>query len=222
MITTPDLIDTLATNPPRVRRIYAPSTRLISWTVLAVAILSFLWVSQGLRADLATKFAEPSYATSIVAALLTGLFGAHAAFLVSLPDRSRLWLLLPMPFAVIWLSSIGYQCLFNWVDLGPESMRVDEIARCFATMLITSLPLSLALIVMLRHAALLRPTSVTFVGSLAVSGITAAAMSLYHVLDASLMILAWNLGVAMVILICGKAYGPKVLRLVAPRAPLDR
>jgi hypothetical protein len=38
---------------------------------------------------------NPAFATSIAAALATGVLAAVAAFHISLPDRSRLWLLLP-------------------------------------------------------------------------------------------------------------------------------
>jgi hypothetical protein len=48
---------------------------------------------------------------------------------------------------------------------------------CHALVL-TSLPLSLALLVMLRHAAPLRPAVATLTGSLAVAAITATALSL--------------------------------------------
>jgi len=35
---------------------------------------------------------------------------------------------------------------------------MGEAASCFATLLLTSVPLSVAMVVMLRYAALLRPT----------------------------------------------------------------
>ena len=52
------------------------------------------------------------------------------------------------------------------------------------------------MIVMLRYAAMLRPTLVTLVGSLSVAAVTATALSLFHDLDASVMILIWNVGIS--------------------------
>ena len=78
-------------------------------------------------------------------------------------------------------------------------MRMGEAARCFATLMVTSLPLSIALFVMLRHAAWLRPTAVTVTGGLAVAAMTATALSLFHDLDATVMVLMWNFGVAAMI-----------------------
>jgi len=49
------------------------------------------------RADLGTRLHEPTFAPSIAAALATGILAAVAAFAISLPDRARWWLLLPVP-----------------------------------------------------------------------------------------------------------------------------
>ena len=106
---------------------------------------------------------------------------------------------MPAPAFLIWLSFIGNECLTNWVAIGPDGMHLDEAAKCFATLVLTSLPLSLAMLAMLRFAAPLRPTSTILLGSLAVAGITATALSLFHPLDATVMILAFNLGVAALI-----------------------
>jgi len=73
---------------------------------------------------------------------------------------------------------------------------LGETVRCFATLLITSVPLSLALLVMLRYAAFLRPTAVSVTGGLAVAAMTSFALSLVHDLDATVMVLVWNLGSA--------------------------
>ena len=110
--------------------------------------------------DLTQRLRNPAFAVSMAAPLLTGVLAAFAAFLVSLPDRSRLWLLLPAPALIFWLSNIGYQCLNQWISIGPDGVSFGEAARCFATLALTSLPLSLAMLVTLRYAAPLRPTAV--------------------------------------------------------------
>ena len=52
---------------------------------------------------------------------------------------------------------------------------------------------------MLRYAALTRPTRRQPVGGLAVAALTAFAVSLFHDLEATIMILMWNLGTAAMI-----------------------
>lgn len=130
MIKTSDLIASLAANATPVRRLRPPVMRAACWLLLAAAVLMLLAVNQGVRPDLVQKLHQPAFAVCMAASALTGVLGAVAAFLVSLPDRSRFWLLLPLPALVLWLSNIGYQCLTEWVSIGPEGMSFGEAARC--------------------------------------------------------------------------------------------
>ncbi len=217
MIKTPDLIASLAASATPVRRLRPPVTRAACWLLMAAAVLTLLAIDQGIRPDLGRRLQDPAFAVSMAASLMTGVLAAIAAFLVSLPDRSRLWLLLPMPALVVWLSNIGYQCLVEWIAIGPDGVSLGEATRCFATLVLTSLPLSLAMLVMLRHAAPLRPTTVTLMGSLAVAAITATALSLLHATDATVMILMWNVGTAVLFVGLAGAFGRRMFRWVAPR-----
>jgi hypothetical protein len=218
VITTPDLIESLAAKMKPVRRLRPPVTRAACWLMLAALVVTLLAVSQGLRPDLGQRLHDPAFATGMVGSILTGVLAAIAAFLVSLPDRSRLWLLLPAPAVVVWLSNIGYQCLAQWISIGPDGVGLGEAVRCFATLVLTSLPLSLAMLVMLRYAAPLRPTAVTFMGSLSVAAITATALSLFHTGDATLMILMFNVGTAVVFVGLGGLFGRQMFDWVASRA----
>ncbi|MEP7063024.1 MAG: NrsF family protein [Betaproteobacteria bacterium] len=209
MITTPQLIGLLAANARPVRRLRPPLVRAGLWLVLAAAVFVLLELGHGVRQDLAQQVEQPLFVVGIVASLVTGVLAAIASFLVSLPDRSRSWVLLPVPALVVWVSTVSYGCLTNWVSIGPDGMHVGEAARCFATLLLTSMPLSLALYVMLRHAVLIRPNMVTICGSLAVAAITATALSLFHELNATVMVLMWNLGIAMMIVGAGCILGSR-------------
>ena len=206
MTSTPDLIAALSANLTPVRRLRPPIVRACLWLLLAVFVLVLIGMGHGLRPNLSLYLTDTTFVVGLSASLLTGVFAAIAAFFVSLPDRSRLWAILPFPTLVVWLASIGHQCLTNWVDVGPEGMKLGETAECFATLGLTSLPLSLALMLMLRYAAPLNPTRVILMGSLAVAGITASALSLFHALDATAMVLMFNLGTALVILGAGAVF----------------
>lgn len=214
---TSDLIAALARDLSPVRRLRPPFVRAACWLLLALMVLALLAISQGIRQDLAQRLHDPGFTVSLVSALLTGAFAALAAFQVSLPDRSRLWLLLPLPALALWMANIGYQCLTQWIAVDPQGITLGETVRCFATLVLTSLPLSLLMLVMLRYAAPLRPTAAILMGSLAVAAITAAALALFHVMDASLMILMWNLGTAAILTGLGALFGHRMFRWVAPR-----
>ena len=55
-------------------------------------------------------------------------------------------------------------------------------------------------------------------GSLAVAGITATALVLFHKLDATVMILMWNLGTAAMFIGLAGALGRKMFSWVTPRS----
>ena len=207
MITTPQLIEVLAASAKPVRRLRPPLVRTGLWLSLAAGVFALLALSRGARPDLAEQLAQPIFVAGIVASLATGILAALASFLVSLPDRSRAWILLPVPALAIWVSTVSYRCLTNWVSIGPNGIRLGEAASCFATLMLTSLPLSIALFAMLRFATWFRPTIVTVSASLAVAAMTASALSLFHAFDATIMILVWNLGVAAMIVGVGGVLG---------------
>jgi hypothetical protein len=101
--------------------------------------------------------------------------------------------------------------------MGPNGIRMGEAARCFATLLLTSVPLSIALLVMIRYAALLRPTASCVTGGVAIAATTSFALSLFHDLDATIMILLWNLGSAALIAGLAGVFGRSLLALIASR-----
>lgn len=217
MITTPELINALAANAAPVRRVQ-PLARAWLWAVIAALVLVLLGISQGVRPDLLDRLQQPSFGIGIAASFLTAILAAVAASHLSLPDRSRLWSLLPLPALALWLSAIGYGCVVSWVGLAPGDVKLAEVARCFATLLLTSVPLSVALLFLLRHGALVRPKAVASYGSLAVAGITATALMLFHDLDATVMVLIWNLGSAALIVGLAGVFGRRMFRMVRPHA----
>jgi hypothetical protein len=221
VITTPALIESLARGVTPVRRLRPPLLRALGWLILAAVVIGLLAISQGIRPDLAQRLRQPQFVIGLTATVATGICAAIAAFMLSLPDRSRLWALLPAPALGIWLSTIGLQCLTNWITVAPGGMRLGETARCSATLVLTSLPLSLALLLMLRHAAPLRPTAATLTGSLAVAAITGTALSLFHDLDASVMILVWNVGTAAILVGLAALFGRRLFCWVGPGSALN-
>jgi hypothetical protein len=211
MIGTPELIETLAANATPVRRLRPPLARAALWVSVAALVLILIALSHGARPDLAQRVQEPTFVVSIAASLLTGVLAAIASFLISLPDRSRFWSVLPLPALIVWMSTIGYGCLTDWVAVDAGSVHLGEAARCFATLVLTSAPLSLLMFAMVRHAAPLRPMPVAMTGSLAVAAMASSALSLFHAFDASVMILVWNVGSAALLVALGALLGARML-----------
>ncbi len=199
MTKTSDLIDTLVECATPVRRLRPPLVRAGLWLLFAAFVIGLVAGAHGVRPDILERLRQPVFVIAMFGALATAVLAAIAAFIISLPDGPRLWLVLPCPTLALWVSAIGYGCFTDWVTIGPNGIRMGDAARCFAPLLLTSLPLSIAMLLMLRHTAFLRPTTVSMMGGLAVAAMTSFALSLVHDLDATVMILVWNLGSAALI-----------------------
>ncbi len=199
MRTTDEVVIALSSNLTPVRRQASPLLREMLWLALAALVLVFLAMGHGLRPNLTARLGEWPFRLELIGASLTGVAAAFAAFTSGIPGRSRWWMLLPLPPLALWMAVIGQQCLTRWVETGPEGMSFGESAECLATVGLTSLPLSLALVVMLRHAAVMRPFASYLLGSLAVAGMAGAAMLLLHALDASVMVIVFNVASTLVL-----------------------
>ena len=217
MTRTPDLIEALVECATPVRRLRPPLTRAALWLLFAALVLGLFAIAHGLRPDLGDRLRQPLFDIGMFGALATGILAAIASFGISLPDSSRLWALLPLPALALWISTIGYGCLTDWVSITPDGIRLGETVRCFATLVMTSVPLSIAILAMLRYAALLRALEVSVLGGLAVAALTSFALSLFHDLNATVMILIWNLGSAALIAALACLFGRPMFTWMAGR-----
>ena len=155
MTRTPELIELLAGELTPVRRLRSPVFRGTCWVLVAVLIVSLLAVSQGVRTDLPARLADPSFAAALLGPVATAVCAAIAAFAMSIPGRSRIWMLLPAPPLMLWVAGVGRQCLSHWVRYDAGTMAMGDTARCLATVVLTSLPLWLLMLLMLRRSGLL-------------------------------------------------------------------
>jgi hypothetical protein len=151
---TPKLINDLVECAAPVRRLRPPLARACMWLGFAGLIVVLLAIWRGPRPDLTLRLGDPVFVIGIAAALATGIFAAIAAFAISLPDRSRWWLVLPVPPLTAWLATISYGCLTDWISIGPDGIHPGESVQCLGILILTSVPLSIGLAAMLRYAAL--------------------------------------------------------------------
>jgi len=223
--TTPQLIDDLVRAADPVRRLRPPLVRAGLWLAIAACVLGLVTIVHGLRSDIAARFQEPVFVIGMAGALGTGILAAIASFRLSLPEASRRWLLLPVPALGLWLSAIGYGCLTDWISIGPNGVRIGEAVRCFAILILISVPLWVAMLAMLRYAAFLRPTTVSAMVGLAVAAMSMFALSLLHDLEATVMILVFNIGIAGIIAGTCSLVGRNMLTWMALRlgpTPVNR
>ncbi len=189
------LIARLAADARPVRRLRPPPQRAAGWIGLTVALVMGLAALHGLRPDLTEAVRDPGIAGRLAGAALTGGLAAVAALMLAVPGRSGAWALLPLPALALWWGSLGTQCLTDWVQIGVVDRA--EMGRCLATVLLTGVPGAALLLLLLHRAAPLRRIPVLVLAGLAVAGTGTAALTLLHAIDASAMVIAWNLGVVV-------------------------
>ncbi len=188
------MIERLVAECRPVKRLRPALVRTAMWLGLAVALVMVVALLRGFRPDLAEQFTRPDALLAFVAALLTGVTSAIATFYVSVPGRARGWALLPVPALGLWLASLGWGCIADWIRLGPDGLALGHSFHCLESILMTSLPLGLVLALMVRHAGLGRPRTTALLGALAVSALASAGVTFFHDLDTALMTLVWHVG----------------------------
>jgi hypothetical protein len=176
------LILDLAQELQPVRRLRSPWLRALGWLAV-VAILAGGLSAVADLAAFAARLQAMDMRVAVMGSGLTAILAAIAAFQVSLPDRSWLWALLPVPAAAMWLGASGWGCLQAWVVPDTRIATMDDATHCFMFIVGFSVPLSALLLVMLRRARPLRPGLVAMTGGLASASASASLLWFVHPYD---------------------------------------
>jgi hypothetical protein len=184
---TDRVIERLVKSAGPVRRLRPPGIRAALW-LLAVAALGALAIILFSELPLFARRAnDPKLDLELAGTLLTGVVAVVAAFYLSLPDRSPLWVLLPLPPLALWIASSGYSCYQHWIRFGPDGWEIGESAQCFRFILAVGVPLGISLLVLLRRSRPLSPTRVAVVGGLGVAALAAFLLQFFHPFDVTFM-----------------------------------
>lgn len=178
------LVDDLSRDLAPVRRLPPPAFRALAWFATVPALALLLMPFADLDA-MRLRLAVPDLGLAATGALATALSAALAAFQTSVPGRSALWALLPLPPALLWIGASGLGCLRTWI--APESNLADaeDMRGCLIFLVSVSLPLSVLLVWMLRRACPMRPNLTAALAGLAAAGAAAALLVPIHAHDAT-------------------------------------
>ncbi|HTZ70741.1 MAG TPA: NrsF family protein [Acetobacteraceae bacterium] len=195
-----------------------PVTRLPSpWRRTALWFCAVLWLF-GLFA-LFTDFGTlshrlmqtPDMGLSFIAALLTGVLAALAAFLTSVPGRSAAWALLPLPPLAAWLAAGTAGCLRTeaaaWTH--PESPMHPML--CIYVIVLISAPLSALLMWQIMRACPLRPALTASLAGLASAGAAAVILTMVHPFDATYTDLLAHLAAVLLVVGGVRVIGTRML-----------
>ncbi|WPB86438.1 NrsF family protein [Sediminicoccus rosea] len=211
-----DLIHRLAINLRPVRPASHPALATAVWLTIVAAVIGLAVLVSGPRHDLAERLTDGFDLPQIVTASVTGVLAAFAAFELALPERSRRWALLPLPAAVAWLATMGWGCLQDLARLGPDGLRIGVSVSCMVFIAGLSVPLTVAMLWLARHAARLRAGPVAALGGLSAAAFASVGLSFIHHLDGAAMVLAWHGLSMLVVTLLAALLGPRLMRRARP------
>lgn len=207
---TEDLIASLAGDPVRVRLLPPPWRRAGIWLLVALPYMAAVIWAMSPRPDLAAQLASPRFLAEQGAALATAVAAAVAAFALVTPGANPRLHWLPVVPGALWLSTLGLGCVADW--LGPRGLRLTPEPEClFYIALIGSLP-AIVFVAMLRRGAPLFPCSTVAMAALAAAAIGNFGLRLFHMQDAALMVLVWQVGSVLLLAMLAGMFGRGVLR----------
>jgi hypothetical protein len=206
------IIQRLTADLKPVRRLPPPGWRALLW-LASVAALAFTLAAVADRPAVAARLsAAPDMWLAAIGSALTMVLAAIAAFQLSLPDRSQLWALLPLPAALLWIGASGAGCLRTWLVPGTHAAVLDDSKDCLVFILALAVPLSALLLGMLRRGHTLQPGLTAADAGFASASAAATLLVFFHPYDASATDVAVHVIAVALVIIANRAYGGRLLR----------
>jgi hypothetical protein len=190
---TERLIEKLVSDLRPVRPLRAPELRALLWLAAVAVLVCAALLHFADWSAVAQRMAAPRIALECAAAGLTGICAVFAAFVLTEPGRPARWAALPVPPFLLWLAVSGLGCLKNgWSLYGPGGF-VGDSSHCFGFIVGVSVPLSIGLFAMLRHARPIAPLPVAALGTLGVAALADFILEFFHPFDVTVIDLALHL-----------------------------
>lgn len=204
MNNTESLIDQLAARAAPVRPLASPLQRTALWSAAAFLLIFLVAVSYGVRPGLLEDLLQLPAAMAWVASVLTGLLAAYAAFQISVPGRSRAWVWLPVLPMLFWFGGLCWECLREYAVMGNAAFFYQTQSwQCARAITAISVPIGFVLLMMVRHAGVVRPAPTALLAALSATALSAAGVTLFHPGENTFMVVLWHGGAVLVLsLIC--------------------
>lgn len=213
---TEQLIHQLADHPAPVRRLPAPWRRAAVWFAISLPYVVVVVFTHSMPAsmpiDLSQMLHDRQFIIEQIATLLTAITAVMAAFCSIVPGYDRRILLVPLLPLAIWLLSLGEGCVNDWIRLGARGLALRPDWNCLPPAALIGIVPALAIVIMLRRGAPLYPRITLALAALAVAALGNFGLRIYHVGDASIMVLVWHFGSVIVLALLASWIGQIVLR----------
>jgi len=213
---TDRLIGALSASLRPVRPLPSPALRTLIWLILVAAIAAALAMFANDTAMWHRMTAVPDMWLAVLGSIATMTTAAFAAFELSLPDRSRAWVFLPLPATALWVGASGLGCLRAYVLPGTHVATIEETQDCLLFIVGLSVPLSAALFVMLRRAYSLAPPLTAAMAGLASAAAAATLLNFFHPFDAAATDLAVHAVAVVIVVVAARVVGSRALQNSLP------
>jgi hypothetical protein len=210
---TNDLIDRLTRDLAPAPPLRNPWRRASAWLLVALAYVTALTL---VMFDPASAAGSPRTALLVpqLAALLTAVLAAAAAFASVVPGRNRKLRAWPAIAAVLWAGTLALGA-----SAGGASDSPHREWLCVAQIVLGGVPLLAVLIFMLRRGAPLDAGLTAALAALAVGALTNVGACYSHPHTDNLLTLTWHGGAIAAMALLGFWMGRFVFSWDAVRAP---
>lgn len=208
---TDQLIERLVHEVEPVRRLRAPWTRAALWLLGAGLYLGVLTALMTSRADVAAN-GGGLFLFQQIAALITGIVAAAAAFASVVPGYPRRILRLPAAAAFVWLAGIAAGALQEPNQMAMAALADQREWLCVGMIVFGGVLPAAAIAIMLRRGMPVAPRVTAMLGVLAVAGLANVGACLSHPHPSSIATLTWHGTTVLTLLALGGWAGRAAFR----------
>ncbi len=201
MTSTDTLIGQLAAEVRPVRPLRSPVLRASGTLALIALVVGAAILLMGDVAGLRQRYAgrEILLAVEMAAMLVTGVLAIVAAFALSIPGRSKKWIVAPLPAFGLWLLVSGAGCYGDLVRRSGSEAPTGESIHCLLFILASSATLAPLLIWRLSRAHPIEPLPVALLGGLGIAAISAMVLHFFHPFEVTFLDLAVHLAAVVIV-----------------------
>jgi hypothetical protein len=196
---TNDLIEELAKNLAPVEPLWRSGRRAAVWLIGAAVYVGVLVLAMS-EPDGAANLIDASVALPQLAAIVTGVLAATAAFASVVPGRSMRVLVWPAIAALVWLGTL---IIGARLDQPTAILAAEHEWLCVGLILFGGAPLLAWLAVMLRRGAPLNPAVTAALAAIAVGTLANVGACFWRPHTNEEITLVWHGGTILVLaLVC--------------------
>jgi hypothetical protein len=196
---TNDLIEELAKNLAPVEPLWRSGRRAAVWLIGAAVYVGVLVLAMS-EPDGAANLIDASVALPQLAAIVTGVLAATAAFASVVPGRSMRVLVWPAIAALVWLGTL---IIGARLDQPTAILAAEHEWLCVGLILFGGAPLLAWLAVMLRRGAPLNPAVTAALAAIAVGTLANVGACVWRPHTNEEITLVWHGGTILVLaLVC--------------------